>query len=145
MKKIILLAALAFIITTTALPQQAVVTPMKAELTSAVDSVRSNGTTPVYLYVSPKGQYTTGVFQATVTRVSTAIGGTITMQGSLDGTNWYNATNAAGDTLTIANSATQSQRLKVPASYGLPFYHYRLAIVGVSNDTMTVRAKFAAR
>lgn len=144
MKKIFLLAALAFI-TTTALPQQAVVTPMKAGLTSAVDSVRSNGTTPVYLYVAPKGQYSTGVFQATATRISAAMAGTINMEGSLDGTNWYNASNAAGDTITVANAATQTSRLRVLPTYGLPYFYYRLKIVGTTNDTMTVRAKFAAR
>lgn len=146
MKKIILLCAFA-LTTIAALPQgQAVVATMKASLTSSVDSVRSNGTTPVYLYMpNIKGQYTTAVFQATATRISAAMAGTINMEGSLDGTNWYNASNAAGDTITVANAATQTSRLRVLPTYGLPYYHYRLKIIGTTNDTMTVRAKFGAR
>lgn len=124
---------------------QLVYKSMTTTLTSSVDSVRCISTTPNYLYIAPTQSYSAATFQADVTRVSTAIGGTIFLQGSLDGTNWHNASLNVGDTVTVANSASQSLLIKVKASDGLMFRHYRLKCTGASSDTMTVKAKFVGR
>jgi hypothetical protein len=118
---------------------------MKAGLTSSVDSVSCISTTPNYLYVSPTREYSGAVFQATVTRRSAAIGGTIFLEGSVDASNWHTATYAAGDTATVADAASQILKITVVPANGLPYRYYRLKCTGTSADTMTVRAIFCAR
>lgn len=124
---------------------QSVYKPLYTSLTSSVDSIRCISTTPNYLYIPLTQGYMAGSFQANVTRVSTAIGGTIFLQGSNDGTNYFNASFNTGDTATVANSASQSLLIRVRASDGMPFKYYRLKCTGASNDTMTVKAFFHGR
>ena len=121
-----------------------------ANMTSTVGGTTTSITcisnTANYIYVQPdQGHYTTAIFQATVTRVSAAAGGTIFLQGSVDNSNWHTATYAAGDTATVANSASQVLKIYVAPTSGLPFKYYRLKCTGASSDTMTVAAKFCGR
>lgn len=144
MKKLLSILILSFALASFT-QAQVVVATMKASLTSTVDSVRCVGTTPNYLYISPNGDYSTAVYQATVRRVSTAIGGSIFLQGSIDGTNWYTATNVAGDTMTVADAATQALKTVVGPTYGNPWKSYRLKFTGASSDTMYVKARVCYR
>jgi hypothetical protein len=118
---------------------------MRNSLTTSVDSIRCISTVANYLYVSPSRDYHTGVFQPTVTRRSTAIGGSIFLQGSVDGSNWYTTTYAAGDTVTVADAASQVLKIVLTPTNGLPYKYYRLKCTGASSDTMTVRAIFCGR
>lgn len=114
-------------------------------LGGSVDSIRCISNTANYLYIAPTLNYKCGAYQASVTRVSSAIGGTIFLQGSVDGTNWYTATYYTGDTLTVANSASQTGAVVLKANEGLPYKYYRLKCTGASSDTMTVKATFVGR
>ena len=144
---ILTIVALAII----AIPQQSksqgvITKSMTSSLTNSVDSIRCISNTANYLYISPvQGSYDCAIFQPAITRISAAIGGTIFLQGSVDGTNWWTATYAAGDTVTVADAASQVLKIYVPPTAGLPFKHYRLKCTGASSDTMTVRAKFCGR
>jgi hypothetical protein len=145
MKKLILITLIAFA-TVGAQAQGVVTRSLKSSLTGSVDSIRCISNTANYLYVSPiEGDYKTAIFQSTVTRISTAIGGSIFLQGSVDGTNWHTATYAAGDTNTVADAASQVLKIYVTPAAGLPYKHYRLKCTGASSDTMTVRAVFCGR
>lgn len=143
--KLILFAGLLSVLSLTSSAQQVAQKSLTTSLTSAVDSIRCISTTPNYLYVAPTLSYTAGSFQADVTRVSSAIGGTIFLQGSNDGTNYFNASFNVGDTVTVANSASQNLLIRVKATDGFPFRYYRLKCTGASSDTMTVKAKFTGR
>lgn len=144
MKKLFLFFALAAGVSLAAYAA-VISTSMTASLSNHVDSIRCISTTPNYLYVAPTQSYGTAVFQATVTRVSAAIGGTIFLQGSVDNSNWHTATYAAGDTVTVADAASQVLKIYVAPTNGLPYKYYRLKCTGASSDTMTVKAKFCAR
>lgn len=127
---------------------QVIVKAMTSSLTNAVDSIRCISTTANYLYISNgavSNGYTGAVFQSTVTRVSAAIGGSIFLQGSVDGTNWHTATYAAGDTNTVADAASQVLKIEVKPVSGINYKHYRLKCTGASGDTMTVKSKFCGR
>jgi len=110
-----------------------------------VDSVRCISTTPNYMYITPTAAYKVGVVQLTITRISTAIGGTAFLQGSIDNVNWHTATYAAGDTVTIANSASQVLLIKIPPAAGMPWKHLRIKATNASNDSLTMRAIYCGR
>lgn len=106
-------------------------------------TVTSGGVTAAYLYVSPLQATKMGSFQFNVTRVSTAINGSILLQCSNDGTNWI--TPNAADTLHISNAATQQLMYNVPASTGLTYQKYRFKFVQLAGDTATVAGYFYGR
>lgn len=117
---------------------------MKTSLTSSVDSITCVGTTSNYLYIFPSAVgYKCMSFQSGVRRVSTAIGGTLTLQGSNDGSNWF--TTSAADTIHVTNGATDAAVLSIPASTGLPYKVYRMKCNGLVNDTMYVHVLFHGR
>lgn len=120
---------------------------MTSTVNGSVDSVRANGVTTNYLYIAPLRSYTAGSFQAVITRVSASLtgNGRILLQGSLDGTTYYNASTNVGDTITITNAASQSRSIRLRASDGFSYRYYRLAITGGSGDTATVRGTFVGR
>lgn len=146
MKKLFAILAVCLFIGTVQSNAQGVVTKgMTTSLSSSVDSIRCISTTPNYLYINPTNAYKCGIFQSTVTRVSVAIGGSIFLQGSVDGTNWFTATYAAGDTNTVADAASQVLKIEVKPTNGLPYRYYRIKCTGANADTMTVKAKFNGR
>lgn len=145
MKKLLTVFSICITLSLAANAQTVVVSPLKASLTSSVDSIRCISTTPNYLYLDATKPYHGAIFQSTVTRVSAAIGGSIFLQGSVDGSNWHTATYAAGDTNTVADAASQVLKIYVAPTNGLPYRYYRLKCTGASSDTMTVRAKFCGR
>jgi hypothetical protein len=106
-------------------------------------TVTSGGVTASYLYASPLQATKMGSFQFNVTRVSSAINGSILLQCSNDGTNWI--TPSAADTLHISNSATQQLMYNVPASTGLTYLKYRFKCLQLSGDTATVAGYFYGR
>lgn len=121
---------------------------MHSTLTGSTDSIRGNGTTSAYLYVAPTLSYRCASFQAVVTRISTAMGGSITLQGGNDGTNYYTFTGLGSDTIkpvTISDAASQISAIIVNQNNGLPYKYWRLKCTGSSSDTITVRSSFTGR
>ena len=116
---------------------------MTTSLTSAVDSITCVGTTSNYLYLSPTSGYKCAAFSSMVNRKSAAMGGTLTLQGSVDGVN-YVTTNAA-DTIHVTNGSSDAALLTIPASTGLCYRYYRFKCNGLTSDTMYVHVKFHGR
>jgi len=115
--------------------------PLGSNITS--DTVTNTATayltTPVA--ISPAPATSTTIWIA-VTKISGTIGGTITLQGSLDGTNFKAIntvdTQTALATITPADaSATYHYRLA-----GSPFVYYRVSWTGTGTMSASFTAKF---
>ena len=121
-------------------------TNMLSDINKTSDTVTNAGSGYVGLQV--KGWYHTVSIQAVATKISGTAGGTITLQGSLDGTNYvtvptnylyavsgqqpYQVGSAA--TLTVTNVTTSTAIFTI---IGSPFQYYRLSYTGTG--TMSVR------
>lgn len=107
----------------------------------AVDTVTNTGTAYVStVAVSPAPAVTTTIWVA-VTKISGTVGGTITLQGSIDGTNWkaLNTPNTATALATItATDATNTYHWIISGS---PMPYYRVSWTG----TGTMSASFSAK
>lgn len=109
----------------------------------AVDTVKSNET--IYLTSWPvTGGYSTLTLQALCTQIGGTTDGTITLQGSVDGTSYVALTDATGlvkgypnDSLTMTNGAVTSWVIEKT-----PYNYYRLKIAGTASDTTKVTAKY---
>lgn len=125
---------------------QAVTKTFTDTIGSRVDSITCISNTANYIYASPTtGIFHSAVIQLKVDRVSAAAGGIAFLQGSIDGTNYYTATYAAGDTVTIANSASQYLKINIPPAAAFAWKHLRLKCTGASSDTIRVRAVICGR
>ncbi len=118
---------------------------MYATASGGADSIRCTGTVANYLYVKPTQAYKCASYQANITRISAAMGGSIILQGSNDGVNFLSASAATGDTITVTDAATLSGVIKTAPATGVLFQYYRLKCVGASSDTMTVKGWFNGR
>lgn len=78
-------------------------------------------------------------FALTVTKISGTVGGTATLQGSLDGTLWYTQPGVTAYTIT---DATQTTSFKV-TDYGSRYL--RIALVGTGAMSASYKGKFVAR
>ena len=76
----------------------------------------------------------------TATEISGTTGGTATLQGSLDGTNWYTAPGTTAYTLT--DVAAQTTVFKVTSSGEV---YFRLAVVGTGTMSDQIKAKYTVR
>lgn len=109
----------------------------------ATDTVTNTGTayvsTLTALSSSQEYDYTT--IQVVATKISGTVGGTISLQGSLDGTNWKALntleTQTALATITAAD-ATAAYHWRL---YGSPFLYYRVSWTGTGTMAATVAAK----
>lgn len=105
------------------------------------DTVTNTGT--AYLStvaVSPAPAVTT-TFWVAVTKISGTVGGTITLQGSLDGTNWK-AVNTPNTATALATfTATDASNTYHWIISGSPFKYYRVSWTG----TGTMSASFTAQ
>lgn len=120
---------------------QAQVYDFKSPYSLTSDTVTNTGTaylsTPV---VSPAPAVTTTIWVA-VTKISGTVGGTITLQGSLDGTNWK-AVNTPNTATALATfTATDASNTYHWVISGSPFRYYRVSWTG----TGTMAASFTAK
>lgn len=143
MKKIIAILTL-----TTVFMLTAVTTKAQEMSPTGGQTVISTGTKN--FTVSPCCAYKTAVFQFVATRVSAAMGGSVLIYGSNDGTNYIQLTEATSpkvtnDTLTVANAATSTGFTAIIPAEGVGFKFYKLAVTGASSDTMTVKCYFSGR
>lgn len=140
MKKLIfLLAAIVFLIGATAFNSNAQVS-LKSPYSLTSDTVTNTGT--AYLstsYLQPSGAPT--LIWVAVTKISGTVGGTISLQGSIDGTNWkaLNTPDSQTALATItATDATNTYHWRLAHSH---FTYYRVTWTG----TGTMSASFTAK
>lgn len=112
--------------------------PLGSSLT--IDTVTNTGTAYVSTLTALSKHVEQTTIQVVVTKISGTVGGTISLQGSLDGTNFKaiptEETATALATITAADaSSTYHWRLK-----GNPFRYYRVSWTG----TGTMSASFGA-
>lgn len=92
-------------------------------------------TTANTLTVSLSSKYTNIAVQPVLTKISGTIASTITVQGSLDGTNYVNITNT-GDTLMATDQTTNTKVMLIDN----PAYTY-IRLSGVGTGTMSASLK----
>lgn len=77
--------------------------------------------------------------QFTATKISGTVGGTVTVQTSLDGTDWYTAQGTTAYTLTDATQITSFKITNYCARY------IRIRTVGTGTMSAQIKAKYVAR
>jgi hypothetical protein len=121
---------------------------MVSDINLTSDTATNTGT--AYLEKRVKGWYNTVSIQAVATKLTGTAGGTITLQGSVDGTNFVTVSTKyladvslqkpytvdGGATLTVLDQATTT---KIFTVIGSPYSTYRLSYTGTG--TMTVRLR----
>lgn len=124
------------------------VNTMLSDISATSDTTTNTGTGYVQLQV--KGTYENVAIQATVDKISGTVAGTVTLQGSNDGTNFvtldnsYSAdyttsapyTTGGATTLSCSNVTTNS---KIFLITGSPYSYYRLSYTG--SGTMSARLR----
>jgi len=141
MKKLItiLLVGLAAFLTT---ETKAQVYSMLSPYSIASDTVTNTGTAylSTLVAISPAPATTTTIWVG-VTKISGTVGGTITLQGSIDGTNWK-ALNTVGTQTALATiTATDASNTYHWILQGSPMPYYRVTWTG----TGTMSASFIAK
>jgi hypothetical protein len=103
----------------------------------------ASSTTPTYMttaYVSPAPAVTSTIF-VVVTKISGTVGGTLSLQGSIDGTN-YKALNTPNTATALATfTATDATNTYHWVISGSPFLYYRVAWTGSSGQLASYSAK----
>ncbi len=103
---------------------------------SVSDTVTNSATGYVSLRV--QSSYNTVAIQAVVTRLTGTAGGTVTLQGSNDGTNYVTVSASYSDfqTLSVSNAVTNT---KIFIVTGSPYAYYRLSHTGTGTMSTTIR------
>lgn len=103
---------------------------------NAIDTVTNTGTKTLTLRVN--SWYRTVVIQPVLTKISGTVGGTVTLQGSNDGTNYVTVSSSYSDaqTLSASNVATQTKLFKITGS---PYAYYRLSYTGTGTMSCKIR------
>jgi hypothetical protein len=107
----------------------------------SIDTVTNTGVAYVSSVLVKPAPAVTTTFWVSVTKISGTVGGTISLQGSLDGTNWkaLNQPNTQTAVTTItATDATANYHWVISGS---PFQYYRVSWTG----TGTMAASFGAQ
>lgn len=112
-----------------------------ATLTSNV-SLSSDTTTnsaTSYLTIPVTKWYNTMAIQSVVTKISGTVGGTVTLQGSIDGTNFstVNSTYVDASSYTPTDQATNS---KIFIVMGSPYRFYRVSYTGTGTMSASHKA-----
>jgi hypothetical protein len=136
MKRLILAFALLATVVTLPLHAQS---SLKSVYSLTSDTVTNTGV--VYL-TSPRmvGAKETTTVQVNVTKISGTVGGTISLQGSVDGTNFKALNTAETQTALATITATDATNVYHWRLTGNPFLYYRVSWTG----TGTMAASFTA-
>lgn len=132
MKKILFLFALVVSLTISASAQRATTLPL-----AAGDTATNTGTSTKVLPAITAG-YAGAAIQVTLTRNSGTAGGSLVIQGSNDGTNYYTISSS----VTPANSASQAIVFQVAEP--LPVY-LRTLLTGTGTMSVTQTVKYVYR
>lgn len=103
---------------------------------SAVATTTNTSTSYVSLPVT--AWYNTVTIQSVVTKVSGTVGGTVTLQGSLDGTNYSTVSSSYAD-VTSYTPTDQATNSKLFVVTGSPYKYYRLSYTGTGTMNATHR------
>jgi hypothetical protein len=104
------------------------------------DTVSNTGTGTVQCRVLRDVPTVNTTIQVNVTKISGTVGGTISLQGSLDGTNWKALNTAETQTALATVTATDATNVYHWRLNGSPFLYYRVSWTG----TGTMSASFSA-
>lgn len=97
-------------------------------------TVTNTNAQTTYLYTNVLAANTgSNTFQVNITRTSGALGGSVTLQASLDGTNWFTPAETA---VSLVDGATQVIAILTTKR----FLYYRLAITSTGTVVMTTEA-----
>ena len=138
MKNLFLSLIAAFAVTVSSVNvAQAQVSDMVSSDNFTTDTVTNTGT--AYLSLKLTGYYTVSI-QVNVTKISGTLGGTIVLQGSLDGTNYV--TIPSSSSLTVTNVASQGYLWTYSNS---PYLYYRVLATGTGTMSGIISAKIMYR
>ncbi len=103
------------------------------------DTVVVNNTSTKYVTLQLQSWYTSTNIQVVVTKLSGTAGGTVTIQGSNDGTNYVTVdTNySTAQTLSVANQTTNTKFFILTGS---PYSYYRASYTGTGTMSCRIRA-----
>ena len=142
MKKLFSLALICMLtFSATVLPDKEVSaqTSFVSQYSNVLDTITN--TTAKYLTLATQPTSTNNILeiQFTATKISGTVGGTVVVQTSLDGTDWYTAVGTASYTLT---DATQTTVFKI-TDWGAKY----IRILATPTGTMSaqIKAKYVAR
>lgn len=104
-----------------------VVSNMKSNVSLTSDTTTDTGTS--YVELGVQNWYNTVTIQSVVTKISGTVAGTVTLQGSVDGTNYVTVSSSYADVTSYSptNVATSSKLFVVTGS---PYRYYRLSYTG---------------
>ncbi len=91
-----------------------------------------------YVGMTVQNYYDKISIQAVVTKIGGTVGGTVTVQGSNDGTNYVTVSSSYSDaqTLTALNQTTTSKLFTIT---GNPYKYYRLSYTGTGTMSATIK------
>lgn len=117
---------------------QGVVSNFKSSYGATTDSVTNTGTN--YVTVQVQNWYYTTTIQPVVTKLSGTAAGTVTLQGSNDGTNFVtvNTSYISGGSATMSVS-NQTTNTKLFVITGSPYRYYRLSYTGSGTMLCTLK------
>lgn len=121
-------------------------TLVQADPTKSIDTVTNTGT--AYLGNTAKmtpGTATSTTVWVAVTKISGTVGGTITLQGSLDGTNFKAINTPDTQTALATITATDASNTYHWRLQGSPFQYYRVSWTGTGTMSASFTAKILAR
>lgn len=109
---------------------------LKSEYNANTDTTTNTGTS--YVGVTVNNYYKELSVHCVVTKISGTVAGTVTLQGSNDGTNYVTVSTSYSDaqTLSCTNQTTNSKLFTITGS---PYKYYRLSYTGSGTMAATVR------
>lgn len=110
--------------------------PLLSQYSLPLDTL-SNATTK-FEKVKINGYFDVTTIQLVATKISGTAAATVTLQGSLDGVNFY----TIGSTYTVTDVATQSAVFSINPSTAL---WYRLQVVGTGTQSVKLTAQYIVR
>ena len=106
------------------------------------DTVSNSGTATVSTRLLPGSRsFSSVLVWITVTKLTGTVGGTITLQGSIDGTNWKAVNTNDTQTAIATITATDASNTYHYRLLGGGFPYYRISWTGTGTMTATVAAK----
>ena len=109
---------------------------MTSNVSLTSDTTDNTGTS--YVGLSVQNWYNTVTIQSVVTKISGTVAGTVTLQGSVDGTNYVTVNSSYADVTSYSptNVATSSKLFVVTGS---PYRYYRLSYTGAGTMSASHR------
>lgn len=91
-----------------------------------------------YVGITLSNYYKTVSFMAVVTKISGTVAGTVTLQGSNDGTNYVTVSSSFSDAQTLSPT-DQTTNAKLFVVTGNPYKYYRLSYTGSGTMSATIK------